>query len=136
MEENKELEKLSADIQLPAVESLASKNKREVGSPNWRAGQSGNPNGRPKGAKNKISGEIKLILQRIGIKRLGKLDDDLDAMQPYQRALIITKLLPYITTTESDKVQLGANTFQDIKVQIVYTDGNKTINIDHKTEEE
>lgn len=135
MEESKELQKIDLDYELPAEESAAAKNKREVGSPAWRAGQSGNPNGRPKGARNKLSGEIKATLQKIGIKRIGKLDEDLDAMPPYQRWIIITKLMPYITTPESDKVQIGTTMLQNFQVQVVYKDTQKTFDIKHQEEE-
>lgn len=135
MEESKELQKIDLDYELPAEESAAAKNKREVGSPAWRAGQSGNPNGRPKGARNKLSGEIKATLQKIGIKRIGKLDEDLDAMPPYQRWIIITKLMPYITTPESDKVQIGTTMLQNFQVQVVYKDTQKTFDIKHQQEE-
>lgn len=131
MQENKQVEQTQIEVVLPPVEesqSVAAKNKREVGSPIWRAGQSGNPAGRPKGIKNKLSGEIKEKLQRIGIKSLGRLEEDLEAMQPYQRWTILSKLMPYMTTTVS-KVEVDNKFEGDVKIQVTYIEPNKTIDI-------
>lgn len=131
MEENKKPDIVITEFELPPVEeptSIAAKNKKEVGSPAWRAGQSGNPNGRPKGIKNKLSGEIKEKLQRIGIKSLGRLEEDLESMQPYQRWTILSKLMPYMTTTVS-KLEVDNKYEGDVRIQVTYTEPTKTIDI-------
>ena len=131
MQENKQVEQTQIEVVLPPVEettSIAAKNKKEVGSPTWRAGQSGNPNGRPKGVKNKLSGEIKEKLQRIGIKSLGRLEEDLESMQPYQRWTILSKLMPYMTTTVS-KLEVDNKYEGDVRIQVTYTEPTKTIDI-------
>ena len=99
MEESKKSDKAITEFELPSVEetSIAAKNKREVGSPAWRAGQSGNPAGRKKGSKNKIQGEAKILLQKLGFKAVSRIMEDWDQLTLNQIVTLAPKLFPYIS---------------------------------------
>jgi len=57
------------------ISKKQNENKRRPGNPKFKKGVSGNPNGRPKGAKNKINRDIKnLILNAAFDKRMGGLE--------------------------------------------------------------
>ena len=60
-------------------------------------GQSGNPNGKPKGALNKVTAETKERIQRV-INALDEtLLEDLASMKPQERAMLWRDLQEYIT---------------------------------------
>ena len=62
----------------------------------FRKGVSGNPKGRPAGAKDKKSEQLREWLMGIFKKHRDTLAEDLAAVDPATRWNIIAKLLPYI----------------------------------------
>ena len=89
----------------------------------WKKGSSGNPNGRPVGAKGKTTEEIRRAYQEIVSHNLEKLQDDLDKMSPQARWNILTGLqktfLPSLTKTDIEGSVSGDLT---IKVEFVEKD--------------
>src|SRR4051812_6510944 len=75
--------------------------------------------GRPKGAVNKTTAEIREALQAIYTKNLVKLESDLEKMTPFQRQQILDKLsnkfLPNLTKNENETMTSG-----EIKISIQY----------------
>lgn len=59
-------------------------------------GQTNNPDGRPKGSQNKISGEVKMVLKSIVDQELEKLPERLNTLDDKERIEVLTKLLPYV----------------------------------------
>ena len=62
----------------------------------FKKGKSGNPSGRPPGAKDKKSEKIRKWLLDIVENRRTSLSDDLDAVDPATRLNFIAKILPYV----------------------------------------
>ena len=62
----------------------------------FNKGTSGNPNGRPRGAKDKKSEKIRKWLLDIVESRRDTIADDLDLVDPATRLNFIAKILPYV----------------------------------------
>ena len=62
----------------------------------FKKGISGNPSGRPTGAKDKKSEKIRKWLLDIVENRRSMIADDLDAVDPVTRLNFIAKILPYV----------------------------------------
>lgn len=62
----------------------------------FKKGKSGNPSGRPPGAKDKKSEKIRKWLLDIVENRRNMIADDLDAIDPATRLNFIAKILPYV----------------------------------------
>jgi hypothetical protein len=61
----------------------------------WKPGQSGNPNGRPKGSINRTPKQLREVMFGVIRDHLPQLTEDLAAMKPFFRWTILTKILPY-----------------------------------------
>lgn len=90
----------------------------------FEKGVSGNPNGRPKGTKNKTTQEIRNFLQCVMDDNLPKLQEDLDRMNPFQRWQILDKLsksfLPTLTQSEVDATVNG-----EMKIVVLFENEQK-----------
>lgn len=64
-------------------------------------GISGNPAGRPLGAKTKRTSEIKALVQEFVSSNLETLQADFDALEPKDRLAFIEKLLKFVIPTQS-----------------------------------
>jgi hypothetical protein len=58
-------------------------------------GKSGNPNGRPKGAPNKATAEMRLFLEKLLKQNRKQIVEDLRALEPKDRLLILEKFMQY-----------------------------------------
>lgn len=61
----------------------------------YEKGQSGNPAGRPKGAKNKAGAELRLKIGDFLTDNFERLEADFHEMQPQDRLRMFAMLLPY-----------------------------------------
>ena len=64
-----------------------------------RKGQTNNPNGRPKGSKNRNTEKIREAYQNLIEGRLDSLNEDLDLMEPRERVKAIIDLSKYVLPT-------------------------------------
>lgn len=59
-------------------------------------GKTNNPNGRPKGKPNKVTGEVREWIKAIIEKQRPQLERDLKALEPAERWRIVEKLMQYV----------------------------------------
>lgn len=85
----------------------------------FKKGQSGNPNGRPKGALNRSTEQMKLVIARAVNEQLSELKKDLDAIRkedPAKALAISIKLMEYtIPKLKAMDVKLEADVKQQIE---------------------
>lgn len=62
----------------------------------FKKGKSGNPSGRPKGAQNKLSGTLKEWLADLLDRNRERIEEDLKALEPRDRLLMLEKLMGYV----------------------------------------
>ncbi len=62
----------------------------------YQKGQSGNPQGRPKGAKNKVKSKLLDAISSIIEDNIERLQEDLDSLEPQDRVKALTNLIGYI----------------------------------------
>ena len=69
-------------------------------------GQTGNPNGRPKGSKNRSTSEIKTAIQRLLDTNVEQMESDLQELSPKERISVLLKMaefvLPKVQSVPSD----------------------------------
>lgn len=85
----------------------------------FKKGESGNPNGRPKGSPNVLTAEIKQLYLEILHGNRDKIIEDLEKMGPFQRQMTIDRLNKYIVPTLSQSKVEGEVT-GDITIKVVY----------------
>lgn len=62
----------------------------------FKSGKSGNPNGRPKGTRNRATSDLVKRIELILDKNTKQLQKDLDSLQPVERVKAITGLIGYV----------------------------------------
>jgi len=95
----------------------------------WQPGVSGNPNGRPKGSKNKFSKQLKDHIKKILGKHILNLDDDLASMTAKDRVAAQTAFLKYFLTS-SKEIKHQTDTKVNVQVNYVKKEQPKIINDD------
>ena len=65
----------------------------------WQKGQSGNPNGRPEGVKNKSTQKIRESIQQIVENNNENIQESLDSMKPRERVKYIIDLIKLVLPT-------------------------------------
>jgi hypothetical protein len=83
--------------------------------------------GRPKGAPNKTTQEMRDVMSAIHSKFLGQLEEDLNKMSPTNRWSILCKLAPFHMPTLSKNDNTN-NTTGAVSIRVEYVDqGTKTL---------
>jgi hypothetical protein len=63
----------------------------------FKKGHSGNPSGKPKGAINKTTKEIRETITLIVSNNIDTIQNDLDELSPRDRVKVLVDLIQYIT---------------------------------------
>lgn len=84
--------------------------------------ETGNP-GRPKGAKNKASGQIRDRIQALFDDNFETVQTDLESLEPKDRLKFMTDLLPYLlpklqSTTYSQTIDLDSMSDEELDLLI------------------
>jgi len=87
----------------------------------WKPGQSGNPKGKPKGAKNRTTEQMREFLKNLANENFERIQEDLDSMSPYNRQVILDKITSRFmpTLTQAD-ITGSLNTVS--KIVVSYAD--------------
>jgi hypothetical protein len=70
-----------------------------------RKGQTGNPNGRPKGTPNKVSAEMKEKIQLFIANNFDTIQEDFNNVDPKDRLIIFERLLKYVIPAKVEQEQ-------------------------------
>jgi hypothetical protein len=68
----------------------------------FQPGQSGNPNGRPKGARDRTTKEIKDLLNKFISKNLDDIQEQYDQLDPQQKLQFFERVLKYVLPQQRD----------------------------------
>lgn len=84
--------------------------------------EKGNP-GRPKGAKNKINGQMRDLIQQLFDDNFETIQEDLESLEPKDRLKFLSDLMPYLlpklqSTTYSQKLDLDNMSEEDLDLLI------------------
>lgn len=79
--------------------------------------------GRPKGAKNKVNAQMRDLIQTLFDDNYGKIQEDLESLEPKDRLKFLTDLLPYLmpklqSTSYNHKVDLDSMSEEDLDILI------------------
>ena len=92
---------------------------------------SGNQKGKPKGAVNKTTRELREIINEFLSKNLDKIQDDFDKLEPKEKLLFIDKMLKHVLPPKVEEVE-GVDIIPD-EVVITIIDGKRVAQIETST---
>jgi len=92
----------------------------------FKQGQSGNPNGRPKGAKNRIDKDVKAAMEKVLTFNLESLQADLDEMSAKDKWQVLNKIsdkiLPNLKSVDMDVTADAEVRVKSLGFEIDYVD--------------
>jgi hypothetical protein len=84
-----------------------------------KKGQTGNPNGRPKGKPNKVTAEMKEKIQLFIASNFETIQKDYETVDPKDRLIIFERLLKYVIPAKVEQENIKTDEFpEQIKIII------------------
>ena len=88
-----------------------------------KKGQTGNPQGRPKGTPNKVTADVKTWLAGLIDNNRQQVEDDLKALEPKERLMILERLMQYtVPKQQAVSAQIDLNNLTDEQLNIIIND--------------
>ena len=85
-----------------------------------RKGQTGNPNGRPVGSPNKVTADLRAKINEIVDKQVDLINDDLEALEPKERLMIVEKLLSYcLPKLQAQSFDIDFQNFSEQQLDVI-----------------
>lgn len=95
----------------------------------FKRGESGNPNGRPKGSKNRIDKDVKAAMEKVLTFNLEGLQADLDEMSPKDKWQVLNKMsdkiLPNLKSVDMDVTADAEVKVKSIGFEIDYVEDDE-----------
>ena len=96
-----------------------------------KKGQTGNPNGRPKGIPNKLNADTKAWLAKLLDKNRRQFEKDLKRLEPHQRVAIFEKLLAYsVPKMQAVQAKIDFGSLSDEQLDLICNELTKDLNDD------
>jgi len=83
----------------------------------FKKGMSGNPDGRPRGAKNRTTEELRQMLQSFLEGKLDEIDEIWRGLDPWQKVQFIDRLLKHTLPTPLHELEKLSDEQIDILIQ-------------------
>lgn len=94
-----------------------------------KKGQTGNPNGRPKGTPNKVTIEMKTWLAGLIDKNRRQIEKDLKKLEPKDRLVILERLMQYtVPKMQAVTAQIDLNNLTNEQLDVVISELTKNLN--------
>ena len=91
----------------------------------FKKGESGNPQGRKRGTRNRTTAELQQALLKLLDDNLNELSEDLKALKPKDRATILLNLAKHVTPPALQPERLTEEQLEQI-IQYLKDNGKKT----------
>ncbi|MFL5808627.1 MAG: DUF5681 domain-containing protein [Flavisolibacter sp.] len=95
----------------------------------WKPGKSGNPNGRPKGSKNKFTKDVKEKFREVFGVALKDLERDLQSMSPEKRWQIILTGMRYVMAEKKGDTKVKNEVEVTVKYESKQLEDSNTLDI-------
>jgi hypothetical protein len=95
----------------------------------YTKGQTGNPNGRPKGSPNKATAELREWVKELLDGNREQFIRDMQALEPYQRLVLWERLLAYVLPKPAPEKE-EEERIDGIELRLVYPDGRVVVETD------
>lgn len=92
-------------------------------------GQTGNPNGRPKGAGNKVTTEVRTWISGLIDANRKQIIKDLKALEPKDRLAAIEKLMAYVVPKVST-MQINFDQLSESQLDLIVAELSQNLNTD------
>jgi hypothetical protein len=99
-------------------------------------GKTNNPNGRPKGTPNKVTGEVRTWLAGLIDKNRKQIERDLKQLKPKDRLYILEKLMQYtVPKQQAVTAQISIDSLTDSQLDTIISEITANIQADENSDQ-